>query len=104
MLTGVLCLGVSYFLLYSLRLLMVKYNGNPYSFAEPRVQLVSVLINVILFRFMMVTFQKEKTGRGVLFITVILTFLYFFLYSRYQFRMAPQKPDIEVEKGVVVYR
>jgi hypothetical protein len=102
MLTGLLCLGISYFLIYSLRLVVVNYNGNPYSFAEPRVQLIAILINVILFRFMMVTFQKEKTGRGILFTTVLLTFIYFFLYSRYHFRMSPPKQDTEMEKGVVV--
>ena len=104
MLTAVLCLGVSYFLLYSVRVLIVNYNGNPYSFAEPRVQLICILINVILFRFAMVTFQKENTARGILFATVLLTIVYFFLFSRYHFRMSSPKQNVEMDNGVVVER
>src|SRR5437588_3394250 len=94
--TAIVCLALSYFLLYSLRFAIVSHYGNPFVFAEPRIQLISILINVIVFRFVMVNIKKEKTGRGILFTTVILTFIYFFLYSRYNFRMASAKPVIEI--------
>jgi hypothetical protein len=96
-LIAILCLGISYFLLYILRLAFVNYYGNPYVFAEPRIQLIAMLINVVLFRVVVVNFKKEKTGRGILFTTVILTFLYLVLYSRYNFRMTPVKIPSEIE-------
>jgi hypothetical protein len=96
-LTALLCLGLSYFLIYGLRLLLINHYGNPFVFAEPKIQLLSVLINIILFRLMTVNLKKEKTGRGILFTTVILTFIYFFLYSRYHFRMSSATPTNELQ-------
>src|SRR5690242_13701069 len=94
-LTAILTLATSLFLIYNLRLLIINFS-NPSIFAEPLIELISVLANIILFRIVFVNFNKEKMGRGILFTTVILTFIFFFLYSRYHFRMLPNKsPEIE---------
>jgi hypothetical protein len=94
-LLAILCFIVSFFLLYSLRQAIIHF-GNPSAFAEPLIELISVLLNIILFRVVFVNLKKERTGRGILFTTVIVTFIYFFLYSRYHFRMTPeQSPEIE---------
>jgi hypothetical protein len=93
---GIFFLAVSYFLLYNLRLLFVAHYDNPYLFAEPRTQLFSILANLIFFRFMVVNFKKESMGKGILFSTVIIAFIYFFLYSRYHFRMESKKQEYPI--------
>jgi hypothetical protein len=97
MLTAILCLSISYFLLYGIRAVVVSYYGNPFLFAEPKIQMIAVVINIVVFRFVLVTFKKEKTGRGILFATVVLIFIYFFLYSRYHFRMSTVREHFEIE-------
>jgi hypothetical protein len=95
--TAILTLAISCFLLFSLRHILINHFGDISAFAEPKPQLIAVLINIVFFRFVMVTYKKEKTGRGILFATVILTFIYFFLYSRHHFRMIPVEIPIEIE-------
>jgi hypothetical protein len=94
--TAILSLAITSFLFYSIGFVGPD-NFHTSVFVEPKPQLISVLINIILFRFMMVSFKKENTGRGILFTTVVLTFIYFFLYSRYQFRLMPTNTPIEIQ-------
>ncbi|HRH67316.1 MAG TPA: hypothetical protein PLU53_13515, partial [Bacteroidia bacterium] len=61
-----------------------QYYGNPYLFSPPRVQLFSVLLNVLVFRFLLITYDREKTAKGILFITVIAAFTYLFYFYRFQ--------------------
>jgi cytochrome bd-type quinol oxidase subunit 2 len=96
--TALLSLGLCCFLLYGLRMVVAHY-GYSNAFEEPKLQLIAVVVNVLLFRFVMVNMKKERTGRGILFITVLLTFLYLFLYSKYNFRMTPSViPSSESEE------
>jgi hypothetical protein len=89
--TAVLGLALSSFLLYGLRLIIVNQYGYSTALEEPKLQMIAIVINVILFRLVMVNFKMEKTGRGILFTTVLLTFIYLFLYSRYHFRITPAR-------------
>src|SRR4051812_4146943 len=84
---GVVSLFLSYLVVRTIRIAVVGYYGNEYVMAPPRVQLFAILINVIIFRFFMIRFDKEKTARGILFSTVILSFVYFFLYFKYNYMM-----------------
>jgi hypothetical protein len=84
---GIISLFVSYMLMRSVRLAIVNYYNNEYLLAQPRVQLFTILINLIIFRFMMIRFEKENTGKGILFSTVIVSLLYFTLYYRFNYRM-----------------
>lgn len=79
MVSGLISLTVFYFLLTWLRTLLIGYFGNPYMLRPPVVQLITMLINIILFRVLMINLEKEKTAKGFLFITVIATLIYFFI-------------------------
>ena len=85
--TGVVTLVISYFSLRAIRLSVAEYYGNPYIFPAPRIELICMLINILFFRVMIVNLQKEKTGRGILFITVILSITYFFLFYKFNYRL-----------------
>lgn len=87
LITGMITLIISYFSLRAIRLSVAEYYGNPYIFLPPRVELICILINILFFRVMIVNLQKEKTGRGILFITVILSITYFFLFFKYNYRL-----------------
>src|SRR5438093_1249048 len=83
---GVITLSLSYLFVRGFRILLVNHYGNQYLMAPPRVQLYSIVINIVIFRFIMVKYDRENTGKGILFSTVILALVYFFLYFRYNFQ------------------
>jgi hypothetical protein len=85
LLFGVLSLGLTYFLVRSIRLAVVNYYGNHYMLAPPRIQLITIMLNILFFRFIMVNLKKENAGKGMLFSTVILSLIYFWLFLRYNF-------------------
>jgi hypothetical protein len=85
--TGIVTLIASYISLRAIRLSLVEYYGNPYLFPAPRIELICMLINILFFRIMIVNLQKEKTGRGILFITVILSVTFFFLFFKLNYRL-----------------
>lgn len=77
---GLISVVLFYFLLSAIRLLVINYYGNPYMLKPPTVQLLTMLVNIILFRLLIINFKKEETGKGLLFITVLVTLGYFFLH------------------------
>ena len=87
LITGITTLVISYFSLRAVRLSIAEYYGNPYIFPAPRIELICMLINILFFRVMIVNLGKEKTGKGILFITVILSITYFFLFIKYSYRL-----------------
>jgi len=87
LLTGVISLVISWFSLRAIRLSVAEYYGNPYLFPAPRVELICILINILFFRVMIVNLDKEKTGKGILFITVFLSITYFFLFYKFNYRL-----------------
>jgi predicted branched-subunit amino acid permease len=99
--TAMLGLAINCFLLFSVRHILMNHFGNEGVFAEPKPQLIAVLINIIFFRLVIVNYKKEKTGRGILFTTVMLALVYFFMHSRYHFRMMSTEPNIEMENSNV---
>ncbi len=82
---GAVLLFVFYTLVSQLRNIVVYYLNDPYIFGSPRSQVIAVGLNMICFRFLMLRFNREKTGKGVLFITVIATFAYIIYF--YKMRM-----------------
>jgi len=80
---GVASLGAFYFLLTFIRQLISEYYGNPYMFGSPRVQMFSIFLNILGFRFVIVKLGREKTGRGILFATILASFVYFYFFFRY---------------------
>ena len=87
MLGGLVLLFASYLSFRSIRLAFADYYGNPYLFPAPRVELLSILVNVLVFRFVILKFQKEQTGKGIFFITALLALVYFFFFFRYHYRL-----------------
>ena len=82
LISGFISLFVIYFVLTFLRSKLISYSGNPFILRPPQVQLITMLINVIIFRILIINFDKEKTGKGFLFITVIATLVYFLFFFR----------------------
>ena len=87
LLAGFVTLCLSYFVLRSVRLALADHYGNPYFFPSPRIELIAILINIILFRITILNLNKDKTGRGILFITVILSLTFFVLFYKYHYRL-----------------
>ena len=88
MIAGMASLMLTLFVLRSARLALADYYGDPYFFPSPRVELITILINVLLFRVVIVNMKKDKTGRGILFSTVLLSMTFFFLYFKMNFRLS----------------
>ncbi len=82
MISGAVSIFLFYYLISFIRSLIVNYYGNQFIMRPPVVQLLTMLMNVIIFRMLMINMDKEKTGKGFLFITVLATLAYFFVYFR----------------------
>jgi presenilin-like A22 family membrane protease len=82
LLAGLISLVLFYFLFTAVRTLLINYYGNPYILRPPVVQLLTMLVNIIIFRLMMINYGREKTGKGLLFVTVLSTFIYFFIFLK----------------------
>lgn len=85
--SGMLSLFLFYIAIASVRQLAVNHYQNEYVFMAPKVQLFAIFLNVLLFRFAVVSFDKEKFGKGILLVTVLASFVYFFFYFRYHHSM-----------------
>jgi hypothetical protein len=79
---GSVTLVFFFYLFSAIRAMLVSMSGNLYMLRPPAVQLFTMVVNVILFRILIINFQKEKTAKGLLFITVIATLAYFFIFFR----------------------
>ena len=79
MLVGIITLLAFNFLINALRIFLVDYTGNPSLLYPPAVQLIALFLNMIFFRLVMVNLDREKTGKGILFITVLSALVYFLL-------------------------
>src|SRR5207253_885626 len=81
--SGIVTLSLFYFVFAYLRSLVTAHFGNPYMLAAPKVQLFAIFLNVLVFRFLVITLDKEKLGRGLLLVTILISFVYFFYYFKY---------------------
>ena len=84
---GAVTLTCAYLTFRLIRLTLAGHYGNPYFFPAPRVELISILLNVLLFRIVIINLKKESLGRGILFITVMTAIAYFFMFFRYQYQL-----------------
>jgi hypothetical protein len=82
LLYGLVSLVIFYYMFSAIRSLIIDYYGNPYILRPPIVHLLTMLVNIILFRLLMINYGKEKTGKGLLFVTVIATLAYFFIFFK----------------------
>ncbi len=87
MIAGLVTLVLSFIALRAVRLAFVIYYDNPYFFPAPRVEFITIVITLIFFRLVIVNMKMDKTGRGMLFVTVILSLVYLFLFFKHNFRL-----------------
>ena len=74
---AVLGLSLPILLFFLGRLLKIETN---FDFDDSTIYVISCIINLPIFRVYMINFDKEKTGRGMLFSTFLLMFYYLFEY------------------------
>ena len=72
-------LAIIFLILSCLRFLWIDYSENPFMLRPPAIYLISMLINIVFFRLLMINLHKEKAGKGFLFSTVLITFIYLFI-------------------------
>ena len=82
LLTGTVLLFVFYFVVNGIRMIFIDKMNDPYLLKPPFAQLICLAMNMIVFRIVMINMEKEKTGKGILFITVITAFVYFVVYYK----------------------
>jgi len=75
---GALVLFVGKNLIHYIRVHQFTENSLPPFLHEPKPELVVLLANIFLFRFLMIKLSYERTGKGVLFCTVALVVIYYF--------------------------
>ena len=63
--------GVNYFVLFNFDKGYQSFTDNSPLFLSPRIQLIILATNILLFRFMIVKWNREQTGRGLLLVIVI---------------------------------
>jgi hypothetical protein len=80
---GIISIPGFFALFYYIRKLVISTSGNDAFMRPPVVQLITLLINVLIFRYIMVNLKREYTGKGLLFITVLSTLVYFFIFYRF---------------------
>ncbi|MCC7232705.1 MAG: hypothetical protein IT242_07155 [Bacteroidia bacterium] len=78
-LIGIICLLGFFVLFTGIRYLLIRYFENPYILLPPRIHLFTIGANVLLFRFLMLKWNREKTGKGVLLVTLIAAIICYFL-------------------------
>jgi len=66
------------FILIFLGILLKK--ETQFSFDNSTIYVISCVVNLPIFRIFMINFNKEKTGRGILFSTFLLMFYYLYKY------------------------
>lgn len=79
---GIVSLVFFYSLLTAFRTWLLNYSGNEMLLRPPAVQMIAMAINLIIFRLIMINVQKEKTGKGFLLVTVLLSLCYFYFFYR----------------------
>ena len=62
MFTGLVTLTAFYFLLTYIRSMIISYYGNPYILRPPAVHLLSMGINIILFRLLIINYKTCDLG------------------------------------------
>jgi len=58
----------------------VLKTETQFSFDDSTLYVISCVVNLPIFRFLMINLNKEKIGRGILFSTFVLMFYYLYKY------------------------
>jgi hypothetical protein len=78
---GALIPVVAFGIIYGINILISKIFTNGYLiFTLPTVFVLSIFVNVLIFRYYMLKLKKDYTGRGILLATFVYAFVYFFKF------------------------
>ncbi len=71
---------ISYGIFYALSQILIN-AGIWHGFNRPEnIYILSLIFNIILFRIYFVRLKADKTGRGLLLVTIVLILLFFYLF------------------------
>jgi hypothetical protein len=65
-------------MMYFLLKLINLFTGEEHILQNSTMQLIAVFVNLLPFRYYLVRIKADKTGRGILMITMILALIYFY--------------------------
>lgn len=82
LLIGLVAPVVLYGLIYLLDMLLFSIFNAHLTSQYHYLYLLSIAVNIILFRYYFVSLKTEKTGKGILLITIAYILIYFFLYYK----------------------
>ncbi len=76
---GLVVPAIAFALFYGLNKLITK-NLHRSMFTQPTLLVISIFINVLVFRYYMLKLKMDLTGRGILLATFIYAFIYLFKF------------------------
>ena len=76
---GILCPAIIYFSLYGLEWLIIHSFSIPRFLDYKKLVMLSLIFNILLFRYYMVKLKFDGTGRGILIVTVVIVLLFFII-------------------------
>lgn len=65
-------------IMYFLLKLINLFTGEEHILQNSTMQLIAVFINLLPFRYYLVRLKADKTGRGILLVTMVLALVYFY--------------------------
>jgi hypothetical protein len=78
LLIGILSITLDYIVLVGIDRLVDATTGYGHILRAPRLQLIILAMNIILFRFMMIKWEKPESGRGILLAIVLVGVCYIY--------------------------
>jgi hypothetical protein len=73
---------IAYFIIYRANDYALGYFNKIQILTPTTMQLIALCANLILFRFYMLKWDKEQSGKGMLLSTFLLAFVYIFLHRQ----------------------
>ncbi|PLW92471.1 MAG: hypothetical protein C0592_10480 [Marinilabiliales bacterium] len=65
-------------LIFFLLILINSFSGKDHLLQKDTMQLIAIFVNLIPFRYYLVRVKADRTGRGILLITIIMALVYFY--------------------------
>ncbi len=82
LLLGLIVPVLLYGLLYLTDKLLFSTTGIHLTPEDHYLYLLSIVLNIILFRYYFVSLKAEKTGKGILLVSIVYILIYFFLFFK----------------------
>ena len=76
-LLGTICIGLNYFLFTGLKNLL----DADHLLGNNRIALILLAINIILFRFLMIKWNRPQTGKGVFLSILVIAIIYILIHK-----------------------